>query len=50
MLRWLWTWLITAECEMTGCRNRVERIGPFGARRRVCIYCRDCAPEFYDAG
>lgn len=44
-LRALWRWLTHSRCEM--CREvKVERAACGG----VCIYCRDCAPEFYDAG
>jgi hypothetical protein len=38
-----------ARCHQCG-KRKVPIIGPwFGARRRFCIYCRDCAPQYYDS-
>jgi hypothetical protein len=48
LLRELWHWLNHARCAMCGLVE-VLYVGVFPfTHRRVCIYCRDCAPEFYD--
>lgn len=46
MLRRLWYWFTHERC-MDCMQVKVPLEGPWYAKRRVCVYCRDCAPEYY---